>query len=210
MAQSFCETNKTCSSDQFVAESLWIAQEFLDTKSHLTTLDQLDLRRCLLNMVGEATYRIFNDKNSLTASQYKKSVSGAASKFQDLPQLYRKCPAKHITSDEFAEIFSKFLTMQRAKTDFNDFRAAPRSYNEQTIRISGYGQYALDSFMLRSDPSDLNPIIIDLTSRSREERSEIIKRCGNAKRLCKVTVWGRYESSDPLITATASHPIEFH
>ena len=210
MAKSICETNKTCSQDQFAAESMWIAQEFLDTKSELTSLEKLDLKSCLLMMIGESTHRIFNDRKSLSAVQYKKALTGITKKFQDLPDLYQQCPTKNISYDDFVDIFSKSLTTQRAKTDFNDFRASPGSYKEQTVRISGYGQYALDSFMLKSDPSDLNPIIVDLTSTSRAGHSNIIKLCGNAKRLCKVTVLARYESSYPIITVTASGPMEFH
>ncbi len=74
--------------------------------------------------------------------------------------------------------------------DMDDLRLDMASLGGQKVRVMGVGNYMLDMFMLKKSMTDMSPIIIDTSKLQREQRRQIIQRCGDIMSGCRVIVIG--------------------
>lgn len=77
-----------------------------------------------------------------------------------------------------------------AAIDIDDFRLDFRSLSGKQVKVSAYGYYVMNSFMLRRNSSDMSPIEVNISKVSRDQRKEILQRCSDIKTGCKVNVFG--------------------
>lgn len=58
------------------------------------------------------------------------------------------------------------------------------------IKVRAEGIYAYNFFMLRKNINDMSPLPVDLSKVQREQRLEVIRRCGDIGRTCYATLQG--------------------
>lgn len=74
--------------------------------------------------------------------------------------------------------------------DMDDLRLDMASLDGKKVRVRGVGNYMMDMFMLKKSMTDMSPMIVDTTKLPRDQRREIISRCGDIMSGCRVTVQG--------------------
>lgn len=207
-AQSICDSPKGCTTEQFGREAIWIAQGLFDKTTDLSKYDATMLRSCMTYPAISIAIKL-GKLEPITQAKYKKWSADIKENLSEMPQWYSSCK-NYMSIDQFSTVISAYLKTQRPKTKFSSVLSDPDAYRENTFRVDGYGQYAMNTFYLKSTPDDLNPIIVDLESEDKAVRETLVQKCGKASSLCKVTVWGRTKSSSPFLSVIMTEPIEIH
>lgn len=207
-AQSICDGPKGCTTDQFGREAMWIAQGILEKATNLSSYDATRLRSCM-TFPALSIATTLRKLEPITQAKYKKWSANIKENLTEMPQWYSSCK-NFMSVEQFSTVIGAYLMTQRPKTKFSSVLSDPDAYRENTFRVDGYGQYAMNTFYLKSSPDDLNPIIVDLESEDKAVRETLVQKCGKAASLCKVTVQGRTKSSSPFVSVTMTDPIEIH
>lgn len=74
--------------------------------------------------------------------------------------------------------------------DLDQLRVDAESLDGKRVMVRGQGQYVMGSFFMKKDVGDMSPILIDMAKVSREQRLDVIQRCGDVRRSCDVNVSG--------------------
>ena len=75
--------------------------------------------------------------------------------------------------------------------DIDDLRLDMASLNGTTLKVKGVGFYMAGVFMIKRNALDLNPIIVDITRLTRDERRHILGHCVDIMNGCHLTVRGK-------------------
>lgn len=74
--------------------------------------------------------------------------------------------------------------------DMDDLRLDMASLVGKTIRTQGVGYYMMDMFFLKKNMTDMSPILVDISKLGRDQRRQIMQRCGDIVTGCRITVRG--------------------
>jgi hypothetical protein len=74
--------------------------------------------------------------------------------------------------------------------DMDDLRVDIASLNGKKVRVRGVGFYMMDMFMLKKSMSDMSPMLVDTSKLMREQRKEVISRCGDMMAGCSLIIQG--------------------
>lgn len=74
--------------------------------------------------------------------------------------------------------------------DLDDLRVDMASMQGKKVRVRGVGFYMMDMFMLKKSMSDMSPVFVDISKLVRDQRKEIISRCGDMMKGCILIVQG--------------------
>jgi hypothetical protein len=64
------------------------------------------------------------------------------------------------------------------------------SMQGKKVRVRGVGFYMMDMFMLKKSMTDMSPVFVDISNLVRDQRKEIISRCGDMMKGCILIVHG--------------------
>ena len=210
-AQSICEGPKGCTSDQFAAEAVWIAQEQIDQAQNNSKEEGLRLSTCVLYTTSDIAGGLFSGKNGkVSQDQYRKWMTNLKEHLKGAPQWYKENCERSMTVDQYSNLLAAIVGTQRQKTKLNSILSDPEAYRGKTFRVDGYGLQVMNTLYLKSAPDDMNPIAVHLEDVKKGDRETLITNCGKATSLCKLTLWGRTKSSEPLVTVTMTRSIEWH
>lgn len=74
--------------------------------------------------------------------------------------------------------------------DMVDLRLDFASLSGRKVRVKAIGYYVMNMFVLKGDPMDMSPIIVDTSKVPREQQRRILQSCGDIMNGCRVTVSG--------------------
>jgi len=146
---------------------------------------------CVFNT---ALNEIFRENKPLPLSTFESrnhAIFGDDSKKAKL--IFIKCAAK---SKELEKTFSdadlkSISTPQPIPLlDLDDLRVDYASLEGKKVRVKGIGRYIMDTFLFKKSRTDTNPIFIDSTKISRNQRKLILGKCGDSSAGCLVTITG--------------------
>lgn len=75
--------------------------------------------------------------------------------------------------------------------DIDDLRLDMPSLDGTTLKVKGVGFYMAGVFMIKRNELDPNPIIVDITRLTRDERRHILGHCVEFMNGCHLTVRGK-------------------
>lgn len=75
-------------------------------------------------------------------------------------------------------------------TDMDDLRIDIASSNGRKVRIRGVGNYVMNMFMLKKNPTDMSPMLVDISKLDRDQTRRILQQCADIMTGCRVTVNG--------------------
>lgn len=79
---------------------------------------------------------------------------------------------------------------EAALMDIDDFRLDYKTLVGKNIKVQGVGYYVMNLFMLKKTPTDMNPILVDISIVSRAQKKRIMQECIDVMNGCKVVVHG--------------------
>jgi hypothetical protein len=149
---------------------------------------------CVINNAVENAYT-----NNLTLDQvtlgarfwiYMNEIYTDKSKEIDMMRCIVKSPALAAAVKE-DDLKKKAATGQVLPLlDMDDLRVDMASLKGRKVRVRGVGFYMMDMFMLKKSMSDMSPMFVDTSKLAREQRKEIISRCGDMMSGCSLIVQG--------------------
>lgn len=74
--------------------------------------------------------------------------------------------------------------------DMDDLRVNLAALNGRTLRVRAVGHYVLNTFMLKKDHRDTNPLMVDISKVNHEQRKRLLQRCNDFVDGCVLTVLG--------------------
>lgn len=74
--------------------------------------------------------------------------------------------------------------------DLDDLRVDINTLDGKAVRVRAVGHYMMDSLIIKKNRRDTNPIFVDVSNLPREQRRDILSRCGEATSECRVTIYG--------------------
>lgn len=74
--------------------------------------------------------------------------------------------------------------------DIDDLRIDFTSLNGRKVRVQGLGNYVMNLFMIKKNPTDMSPILIDISKIPRDQQRQILKDCSDIMAGCRVTIFG--------------------
>lgn len=74
--------------------------------------------------------------------------------------------------------------------DMDELRVNLAALNGRTLRVRAVGHYVLNTFMLKKNYRDMNPIVVDVSKVDREQRKQLLQSCNDIADGCVVTVYG--------------------
>ena len=74
--------------------------------------------------------------------------------------------------------------------DMDDLRTDIASLDGRKVRVQGIGHHMMNMFMLKKNPYDMSPVIVDITKLQRDQHRKIIQQCADIVTGCRVTVYG--------------------
>lgn len=74
--------------------------------------------------------------------------------------------------------------------DMDDLRVNLAALNGRTLRVRAVGHYVLNTFMLKKDHRDTNPLMVDISKVNHEQRKHLLQRCSDFVDGCVLTVLG--------------------
>lgn len=74
--------------------------------------------------------------------------------------------------------------------DMDDLRINIVALNGRALRVRAVGHYVLNTFVLKKNYRDMNPIVVDVEKVDREQRKQLLQRCNDIADGCVVTVYG--------------------
>ena len=72
----------------------------------------------------------------------------------------------------------------------DDLRLDYASLKGTKVKVRAHGAYIFDTFYIRNGPTDLNPLIVNISNVSRDQRRQALQQCGDSRSDCIVTVTG--------------------
>jgi len=72
----------------------------------------------------------------------------------------------------------------------DDLRVDMASMQGKKVRVRGVGFYMMDMFMLKKSMTDMSPVLVNISNLVRDQRKEIISRCGDMMKGCILIVQG--------------------
>lgn len=79
---------------------------------------------------------------------------------------------------------------EAATMDIDDFRLDYKALVGKNIKVQGVGYYVMNLFMLKKTPTDMSPILVDISIISRAQKKRIMQECIDIMNGCKVVVHG--------------------
>lgn len=70
------------------------------------------------------------------------------------------------------------------------------SMNGRKVRVRGNGRFAMQLFAMRRDISDLNEVLVDITSLERSDRLTLLQQCGDILRGCDLIIEGTVDAAE--------------
>lgn len=205
-AQSICE-KKGCTSDDFFIEALWTARQISEAKS--SEYEVTLLRACLFMTIVQINEKLFKGSSYLSVTQFNSWMNTPKVNLASAPDWYVGCKDS-LTPDQFSAALVAILATQREKTSFTSILASPNDYKKRTVRVDGFGQFAMNTLFLKRSLDDLNPVAVDVSDQAADIRERLVKQCGSATSQCKLTIWGKVTASSPVVTiSTTGEMIEF-
>lgn len=72
----------------------------------------------------------------------------------------------------------------------DDLKIDADSLNGRKVRVNGLGYYVMNSFMLKKSAADMSPIFINIENLKRDQKQQILNKCGDIMTGCSVGVYG--------------------
>lgn len=159
---------------------------------------------------------VFGNKKQLTTQDFEKKFKLLMDSIDgDDPRtkwIVLRCFAN---SKEVEKRLSQNAQEQRSRSNaastpllnLDDFRLDASELDGKRVRVRGVGQYVMDTFTLRKSATDMSPVFIELKNLPREQRKEIINRCGDIMEGCRLTVYGMVKAQYGMKTIVAEQII---
>lgn len=109
-----------------------------------------------------------HDKKGAEAHLLRAAQNGSLSAKQELRRIEKR---------------SSMMVIDDLKVDIDSLQG-------RKVGVKGIGQYIMDSFILKKNSMDTNPIFVDISNLDRDQRKEILQICSNFMAGCGVTVYG--------------------
>lgn len=152
----------------------------------------------------------FKDKIAPKEFEFSEAVKNRDPKIGNTLAKCEKSVKLLIEAENQVEKLNEYISKREPLTrvSLDEIRIDAAQYDNKEVLTEGFGIYAMNMFFIKSTPRDINPILVEISKLSRDDRREIVKRCNRIEQGCKIRIRARV-SAGKMQSTLVAHDVSF-